>query len=110
MENVDNKNKIIIVLSLIIVGLVAALLIVLYKPNVQVVEMDECILTIRETDDGYLDDGYYIVSGDYEDRKEISIREKDSYVVTLLTYDLEGNLIGAEANDYTSVAEINDPE
>ena len=105
VEKTDNKNRIILVLSLIIVGLAVALLFAVYKPNVEVVKMDECILTIRETDDGYLDDGYYIVSGDYGDRKEVSIREKGSYVVTLLTYDLEGNLIGAEASDYTSVPE-----
>ena len=99
------ENKIILALILVIVGLVIALLITVFKPNVKIVEIDGCTMTIRETEDGYLDDGYYIVSGEYEDRKEVSIREKDSYIVTLLTYDLEGNLINAEANDYTSVPE-----
>ena len=50
--------------------------------------------------------GYIISEGIYEDRREVVLREKDSFTMTILTYDLDGNLVDAEVYTPSEGSEV----
>lgn len=88
-------KKIWIIIAVIIVAL-AAIFIHYQNTRVTVVEMKDVFITLWQTEDGFYDRGYVISEGIYRDRREVVVREKDSFTMTILTYDLNGNLINAE--------------
>ena len=98
MENTNIKQsmkKLWIILAIVIVVIIAVF-IRYQSTRVTLVEMKDVSITLWQTEDGFHDRGYVISEGIYEDRREVVIREKDSFTMTILTYDLEGNLIDAE--------------
>lgn len=98
MENTNSKQsmkKLWIILAIVIVVIIAVF-IRYQSTRVTLVEMKDVSITLWQTEDGFHDRGYVISEGIYEDRREVVIREKDSFTMTILTYDLEGNLIDAE--------------
>ena len=98
MKNINSKQsmkKLWIILAIVIVVIIAVF-IRYQSTRVTLVEMKDVSITLWQTEDGFHDRGYVISEGIYEDRREVVIREKDSFTMTILTYDLEGNLIDAE--------------
>lgn len=101
MRGFIKEKRVIALYGIILILSIIWLRDILYS-KVTVSETNGVIITTRETDDGLLNNhnGYYISHGDYGDYYEIVIREKESYVMTIITYDLEGNLMNAEVIDF----------
>lgn len=93
--------------SIVIIVILAALCIHYQNTRVTVVEFKDALVTLWKTEDGFHDKGYIISEGIYEDHREVVIREKDSFTMTILTYDLNGNLIDAEVYTPSTESEEN---
>ena len=93
--NEKRLKKVWIILTLLVLAIIV-LFIYYQNTRVTVVEMKDVTVTLWQTEDGFYEKGYIISEGIYEDRREVVIREKESFTMTILTYDLDGNLVDAE--------------
>lgn len=107
MENSKQPMKKIWIIIAVIIVILAAVFIHYQNTRVTVVEMKDVSVTLWQTEDGFYDRGYVISEGIYEDRREIVVREKDSFTMTILTYDLDGNLVDAEVYTPSTESEGN---
>lgn len=96
MEKCKQPMKKIWIIIAVIIVVLAAFFIHYQNTRVTEVEMKDVSVTLWQTEDGFHDRGYVISEGIYEDHREVVLREKDSFTMTILTYDLNGNLINAE--------------
>ena len=107
MENSKQPMKKLLIIIAVIIVVLAAVFIHYQNTRVTVVEMKDVSVTLWQTEDGFYDRGYVISEGIYEDRREIVVREKDSFTMTILTYDLDGNLVDAEVYTPSTESEGN---
>lgn len=96
MENSKQSMKKFWIIIAVIIVILATFFIHYQNTRVTVVEMNDALVTLWQTEDGFHGRGYVISEGIYEDKREVVIREKDSNTLTILTYDLDGSLIDAE--------------
>ena len=106
MENSKQPMKKIWIIIAVIIVVLAAGFIHYQNSRVTVVEMKDVSVTLWQTEDGFHDRGYVISEGIYEDRREVVLREKDSFTMTILTYDLDGNLVDAEVYTPSEGSEV----
>ena len=106
MENSKQPMKKIWIIIAVIIVVLAALFIHYQNSRVTVVEMKDVTVTLWQTEDGFYEKGYIISEGIYEDRREVVIREKESFTMTILTYDLDGNLVDAEVYTPSEGSEV----
>lgn len=103
--NEKRLKKVWIILTLLVLAIIA-LFIHYQNSRVTVVEMKDVTVTLWQTEDGFYEKGYIISEGIYEDRREVVIREKESFTMTILTYDLDGNLVDAEVYTPSEGSEV----
>lgn len=106
MEKCKQPMKKIWIIIAVIIVVLAAFFIHYQNTRVTEVEMKDVSVTLWQTEDGFHDRGYVISEGIYEDHREVVLREKDSFTMTILTYDLDGNLVDAEVYTPSEGSEV----